>query len=355
LGGAELAAKQRIGIFRALYLGDLLCAIPAARALRSAFPGGEITLIGLAWAAEFARRFGKYFDDFLEFPPHPALHAEAPGEWHGGEFLDQSRAQPFDLLLQMQGDGSKANEIIAAMNARTLAGFEPKESDPGVAGYFFPYPEGLSEVERNLELMRQLGIRAGSDRRLEFPLTTSDETECAAALEAAGGVGGAYAVIHPGAKLASRRWPAARFAKVAVELAREGLEVVVTGSAGERPLAEEVVGQVGHRALNVAGGTSLGAFGALVSHASLVVTNDTSTSHIAAALEVPSVVIASGSDVERWAPANRELHRVLWADVECRPCGFDVCPIGHVCAEEIDVEMVLAEAWGLLAGEKVMA
>jgi ADP-heptose:LPS heptosyltransferase len=134
-----------------------------------------------------------------------------------------------------------------------------------------------------------------------------------------------------------------RFAAVADRLADNGYTVVLTGTADEADVVAQVEAAMTAPAVNLAGRTDLWSLGALIECAQLLVSNDTGVSHIAAALRTRSVVVSSGADVARWAPLDHDLHRVVWRDVPCRPCGHAVCPTGHECAALVSVEDVLAE------------
>jgi len=302
---------QKIAIFRALQLGDMLNAVPAVRALRMAFPDAEIVLLGLPWAAGFVRRFDCYFDRWIHFPGYPGLPEQDYDAIAFAEFLQEVREEEFDLLLQMQGNGTIVNELLSGFGARLLAGFHNAESRMESA-FFVEYPKLAHEIRRHQALMEHLGIpRAGDE--LEFPLTETDAREFVRLrlpLEP-----GRYVCIHPGSRGAWRQWPPEHFAMVADICAERGMDIVVTGTADERDITREVIGHLHHPAIDVTGLTSIGAMGVLLRDASLLVSNCTGVSHMAAALRTPSVVISMDGEPYRWGALDHRLHRTIdWTE-----------------------------------------
>jgi len=333
---------MKIAVLRALQLGDLLCAIPALRALQARYPAARITLVGLPWAREIVSRFRRYLADFVEFPGHPELPERRCSEEALSRFFEAMKARSFDLAIQMHGSGEVTNSVVARMGARHTAGFYRAGAVCPDAERFLEWRDAEHEVLRHLRLAARLGATL-QDPALEFPLRDADWHEWTDfGLEA-----GTYAVVHPGAQLASRRWPPERFARVADALAADGLRVVLTGTLGEAPVVQAVDTAMTSPALSLVGRTSVGGLAALIAHARLVVANDTGISHIAAAMKTPSVIVASGSDVRRWAPLERTLHRVLHYDTACRPCAHAVCPIGHPCALGVSAEQAIDAARSL--------
>ena len=328
---------MKIAVFRALQLGDLLCAIPAVRALRGAYPDARIALVGLPWARELALRFPSYFDGFIEFPGFPGMPERAPDMASIPRFLDDVNRERFDLVLQMHGSGELTNPLAVLMGGALTAGFyRPGHYRPDPQR-FFEWRDDEHEVLRWLRLARSLGLEERG-AGLEFPIAEPDWAQWRS-LEL-----GEYAVLHVGSQLPSRRWPPERFAEVGDELAAEGLRIVLTGSAGEAPLTRRALRHMREPGIDLAGRTTLGTLGAVIAGARLLVCNDTGVSHIAAATGTPSVVVACGSDPRRWAPLERELHRVLCHEVACRPCAHRECPIGHPCASGVLARDVVGEA-----------
>jgi len=315
LAGSRLLGQLEIAsvvIFRALQLGDMLCAVPALRALRGALPHAHISLAGLPWAEQFADRFNSYIDEFIMFPGHPALGEQPLQQELLPGFYRTVQSSHYSLALQMHGSGEISNGIVKGFGARWAAGYTSAPSEESEEFFYFPYPTTGPEPLRLLDLVTQLGAPAAGTH-LEFPLTTGDWQELRESGLGEGLVPGEYICIHPGARFRDKCWPVEHFAHVADQLTLEfGLTVVLTGSAKEHDLTSAVADHMQTPAINAAGPISIGAMAALMSQARLLVCNDTGVSHIAAGLKLKSVVIFSKADITRWAPLDQMLHRCVW-------------------------------------------
>jgi ADP-heptose:LPS heptosyltransferase len=323
-------APQSVVIFRALHLGDMLCWIPALRALRAALPEAHIALVGLPWAERFCQHYPVYLDEWIDFPGYPALE-ERPLQLHRVPgFIADLQSRQFDLAIQMHGNGLVANSLVTLFCADRTAGFFHEDAYIPDPEGFIPYPECQPEIWRHLRLMEHLGCTDLSPE-LEFPSDATLE-ELSTTLEQYHlGDGQPFICIHPGAKAGWRRWSVEAFAKVGDRLSSLGYNIVITGTENERPLARAIQSHMQWPAADLTGAfPDIGPLASLLTRASLLICGDTGVSHLACAVDCPSVVLFLRSELEGWPPLNRTLHRVV-----SHPTG-------------VTPEMVLHEAWDLL-------
>lgn len=344
---------QRIAVFRALQLGDLIEAIPALRALRAGFPNAEITLIGLPWAGAFVQRFHRYIDRFVEFPGFPGIAEREVVPERTARFIEEQRRYGYDLAIQMHGSGKTSNHFVCALAARVTVGYF-EGFDRGSLTLSMPYPDTSPEVYRNLGLAQLLGC-PDCTPRLEFPLDDSDYVEVDALLRDLPRTAKPLIGLHVGARSPARRWPTTYFALLADELVRLfDAQIILTGSTDELAIVRSVEEQMARRSINLAGKTSLGGLAALIARLDLFVSNDTGPAHIACALDTPGITIFGPADYQRWSPLDQRLHRIARQPVECSPCGYWECPIDHRCLRRVYPRSVIEAAGELLVKGTVL-
>ncbi|TWR31537.1 glycosyltransferase family 9 protein [Mucilaginibacter pallidiroseus] len=299
---------KKIAVFRALQLGDMLCIIPAIKALRNAYPDANIVLLGLPWGKSFTERFNTYFDGFIHFPGYPGLPEQELNPKDFTAFLKRIQDEEFDLVLQMQGNGSIINPMIELFGAKYTAGYTTQGHYAPDSGLFMQYPNEGHEIDRHIKLMEFLGIESqGND--LEYPLTTADYNaldELHLDIEPKG-----YVCVHPGSRGSWRQWPVQYFAALADYCIEQGLKVVLTGIPQEAEIIDAVIGHMRHEPINTVGKTSMGAVAVLIQNAAMLISNCTGVSHIASAFKTPSIVISMDGEPHRWGPLDTRVHRTI--------------------------------------------
>lgn len=161
---------------------------------------------------------------------------------------------------------------------------------------------------------------------------------------------GGYLVVVPGAAFGpAKTWPEERYRALCQTLARD-TAVILTGSKGDRDVCERIARDV-RGVHSLAGETSLGEMFALVEGALALVANDSGAPHVAAALDVPCVVLF-GSTSPAWTAPRGDDVRVLQHKVHCNPCFRRTCPTQLECFNGIPVEDVATAVFGILTRQK---
>ncbi|HUP47369.1 MAG TPA: lipopolysaccharide heptosyltransferase II [Thermoanaerobaculia bacterium] len=153
--------------------------------------------------------------------------------------------------------------------------------------------------------------------------------------------------IHAGGLFGrAKHWGDDRFCQVAARLRKDGSEVVLLTSPGERSQAETIAAACGGIPVIGHDGDVL-QLAAAISHCSVIITNDSGPLHLAAALAVPSVSIFGPTDPERTVIPG--VTRVVRKPFVCQPCYERECPLGHHrCMADISVEEVYSAAMSVL-------
>ncbi len=139
-----------------------------------------------------------------------------------------------------------------------------------------------------------------------------------------------YIVIAPGASWQPKMWPIERFTELSQKLLSEfNLHIVLCGGKDDRAVCEKLFNQIGKGCItNLAGQTTLIQLTELIRHAQLVVSNDSSPVHIAAAVGTASVCILGGGHFGRFLPYSTEriaattIPSISYVVMECFNCNW---------------------------------
>lgn len=279
---------QRFLLSRLSSLGDVVCSLPAACALRRTFPESEIV-----WAVD--PRFAGVVECCSAVSEVRSVKPGfSPGSWPRYE-------QRFDVALDLQGLLKSAVCIARAQAGRKLGYHWQREGSWIFSQRVIPDASSHHVVDQYVDVARAAGAEAD---RAEFMLVPSVEAvESVAQKLRALGVG-RYVVVNPGAGWVSKRWPPEHFGALIDLVHAAGVQVVLVGGRAEsdRAAASEVVAACREAPSSLVGDTSIKELIALIAGGLAHVGGDTGTSHIAAALGTPAVGLYSITRPRRSCP-----------------------------------------------------
>jgi heptosyltransferase I len=290
---------NRILIIRLGSLGDIIHAIPAAAAIRRAYPQAAID-----WLVD--ARHEELLQLVLPVDRHIAVTTSRPSSVL--QTLRSLRQSRYDVAIDLQGLLKSA--VLARLSgAKRVIGFPAPLLRERAARVFYTETEGEAAahvIDKNLSILKAVGIRVPD---VDFPLDARTP-EIASAARASLGIGPAdrFAIINPGAAWPNKRWPPVYFAEVArALLKRHNLRSVVLWGPGDEHLARNVV-TASDGAAVVSPPTTVAELVSLAKAAAIMITGDTGPMHVAGAVGTPLVGIFGPTDPARNGPwSERDL------------------------------------------------
>jgi lipopolysaccharide heptosyltransferase I len=283
---------QRILLLRLGSLGDIVHALPAAAALRDAFPNAR-----LDWAVD------PKWSRLLAGNPDltSVILADRKSAAAILKTVKQLRSANYTCAIDFQGLYKSAFLALASACPRRI-GFERTYAREGFASWLYTErfnPRGAHKVEHNLTLAQAAGAQKSIPR---FPITIFEADELRVTNELAKRNLTDFFVLNPGGGWRSKCWPAERYGELHSRIfAKFGLRGVVSYGPSEENLAQAVIAAAGN-STPAAIPLELGPLMALLRRAKFVVSADTGPLHLAAALGAPVVGLFGPTDPARNGP-----------------------------------------------------
>ncbi len=327
-----MAEPRTIFVFLAGALGDFVNAIPALSALRCRYASSRIELAGnpawlpLAEAASLVDRV----HSIEALPLSEGFQRPLPVRGGLARFLE-----PFELVLSWFGDreGTWAEGLSKLCPGQVLVfPFHRHMEFPGHISDFFLYC-----------LQQALGIRPEPATPPRLALPKAAEGSTGIETSPPGLSEDPYVCIHPGSGGRHKNWPQDRFLEVA-----QGIR-----SRADAPRVRILLGPAedecrpfwaGRAACGIEalGGLDVLELATVLAGADGYLGNDSGVTHLAAALDVPTVALFGPTDPSRWGPRGPNV-RILQSKAGCAPCaGRPTGQCGLECLRAIEAGEVLA-------------
>lgn len=279
-------------------IGDLILTTPALIALRQNFPDAHLTLAVEAGCRELLPAID-FVDDTL-------VYNRAGGN---GALWWKLILHGFDVCLDFTGNDRSALFAVMSKSMKRVA-YEWIQRSPLRPIFYNAFVNSSVRenhtVEHYLHLLRALNIHA-HDVPVTLHLPEWTEKKAHQLLHEVG-IGGRFALVHPGTARPEKYWLPERWAAVMDFCERElGWPCVISGSndVSERDhIAKIKAARLGATERDLSGRLDLLTLAALTKTAQLVLTVDSAPMHLAGAFGTPQIALFGKTNPFHWRPRH---------------------------------------------------
>ncbi len=332
VAGSQQAGLKRVLVIRIGRLGDTILATPVIEVLQHSLGTGVlIDFVTSPGASAFVLGLDERINRIF-----PVSRRRVPWRVHSAkrEIEQHSRETPYDLVINLEC-GDECDDFIKFVHSHKFCGRPLIE---------LAHLKDRHCVDTEKIIYADLlGNEATDTAETSLRLQLDPQSLPVPLMED-------YIVINPGFSGIQRKgyrchraWPEAHWLKL-IELFGQavGIPVLINGTADEEQHFSSLLRVPGAHSLF---GSSLPALATALTHARCLVSVDTGTMHLAAALGTPVVALFGPSNPLLTGPYSKHAsQRILSSGVDCQPCvetaEQKTCTFNR-CMSELEPEQVL--------------
>jgi heptosyltransferase II len=320
----DLESFQKILVIKMRDIGDNVLLLPIFPNLKKAVPQAKVSALTYDYSKPVFEK-SPYIDEIYGLPKNPTSADERA-------LIRHLNLEKFDLVINTHS-GGLSTRILKKLNAPHKLNNHYIGRNKNYNVLVPQFEHYRSSTQRDLDCLRALGIEPETNQSEIF--LSRDELDWARQeLENRGfDPQKKLVVVHPTAAVDIRAWEIEKFGDLIQKMEQqEDVQVAVICSPAEFSKASVLLEY--SPKLQIIHKTTVRQMMAIVHEAQLVVDNDSSPSHVAAAFGIPSVVLFSQAVREIFRPHDEKLDKqyVFYKDVDCRECGLTVCS-NRICMD----------------------
>lgn len=337
---------MKILVIHTAFIGDLVLLTSPLQAIHDAHPEAEIFLMTTKVSAELL--------SFTPFSLKTIVYDKYGVDrgWSGFfRMLKSIRKENFDLVITPHRY-FKSSLLTIFSKAKFTVGFK----NAPLSWFFSKRANYLTQVHE-IDRLNELLLKAGIKNNYTLPALDVSTVSVPVVEDWINEDNKKTIVVAPGSVWFTKRYPTNQFAEVVRLLVKNDLKVILIGSSGESILGDTIIFNnqpYSKLILNTIGKYKLIESAKIISLADVVISNDSSPTHLANAVRTPVVTIYGSTIPDFGFYPRGEFDQIVETlNLDCRPCGIHgklFCPTGTFdCMKMITPQMVYAKVETILS------